>query len=140
MKSSIPSLTLNGFITNKDMQMGRLFTYFLASDYLQTNMFYGDIRSLKWILAQDNDPYRTRSIMVDNLTKLYQAYFDTVEVNIELRIEESPGYDNYYIDINCTDNGVTYNLNKLIKIDGMTIVEYEENLDELYRFYGIKGE
>lgn len=140
MKSSIPSLTINGFITNKDMQMGRLFTYFLASDYLQTNMFYGDIASLKWILAQHNDPYSTKAMMISNLTKLYQAYFDTVEVIIDLRIEESPGYDNYYIDINCTDNGTVYNLNKLLKIDGMTILDYEDSLDELYRYYGIKGE
>lgn len=140
MKSSIPSLTLNGFITNKDMQMGRLFTYFLASDYLQSNLFHGDIASLKWILAQDNDSYTTKALIMDNLTKLYRAYFDSVEVNVDLKMEEEPGFDNYYVDINCTDDGTVYNLNKLIKIDGMTIVDYEENLDELYRYYGIKGE
>lgn len=48
----IPSLTVDGFITNKRTQISKIMEYFLASDKSQSNTFYGKVYSLKGILQE----------------------------------------------------------------------------------------
>jgi hypothetical protein len=40
MNSVLPSLSDEGFISNKEVIIAKLFKYFLASNYSQSNTFY----------------------------------------------------------------------------------------------------
>ena len=49
MKAKLPMLNRNGWIENKEIVIDKLFEHFLASEYSQTNLLYGEVASLKFI-------------------------------------------------------------------------------------------
>lgn len=135
MISAIPTLTVDGFVTNKHIQMFKLFEYFLASDYSQSNIYYGEIASLKYILATNPIGELQRSIE-NALSKLYQAYFDKATINTW--VEEEGARYHIYIDILAEDNNKTYSLAKEVKASKGNIENYEKLLDELWEEYNKK--
>jgi hypothetical protein len=134
-KDAIPTLGLDGWMKNKHSQMGKLFEYFLASDYSQSNTFYGEIASLKYILASGNDSVKIKDDIVITLTKLYEKHFDTVEVVVEVKESEEESTIEYRIDVNATHGEDIYELSKDISESNGSISNFEALLDELYNEY-----
>lgn len=135
--NALPSLTEAGFITNKNLILTKLFGYFLASEYSQSNVFIGKINSLKYILGMNLAPAMFTTAVETSLNKLYAPYFDSVKVITE-RNDTGGGIVNVYINVICTDGDKTYDLSKEVKIKDGNMVEFENNLDALYDYY--KGE
>lgn len=133
--NAIPSLTETGFITNKNLQMSKLFSYFMASDYSQSNLFHGSIASLKYLLAQNTDPRDFVTSLESTLNRLYSNYFEKVETIVDTE-ETEGGIVNVYIDIKCTDNDGEYYLRREIATKEGNMVEFEKSMDELYEVYG----
>lgn len=133
--STIPSLTLDGFINNKKIQMTKLFEYFLASDYSQSNTFYTGISSLKYILAKVGTPEEARGTILSQLNKLYSEHFDTVNVSVDLYEPEGTGVANLHIEILATDDGVTYTLTRELQYTNSGIEEFNTLLDKYYEQY-----
>lgn len=131
MNSTLPSLTDEGFISNKNIMLGKLFQYFLASNYSQSNTFFGDISSLSYILANNVPDNKMKADIETTLVKLYSRYFDKADFVVTIE-------DNYtdvapvYIEGVLVDNGITYTLSKVLSIQGTTILNYENLLDEYY--------
>lgn len=132
MISSIPTLTIDGFVTNKYIQMYKLFEYFLASDYSQSNTFSGKVASLKYILATETSETMTSTIE-NQLRNLYISYFDSV--NVQTWTEVIGSKLHIYIDIMAEDNDKTYTLSKEVKSTKGEIENYERLLDELWEEY-----
>jgi len=80
MGAVIPSLSVDGFITNNDEIMLRLFEHFKASDKSQSN-FYNGVASLKYIINQYNEADDIKRIISSTLTTMYSKYFASVDVS-----------------------------------------------------------
>lgn len=135
MKSAIPSLSIDGFITNKNSQISKLFLYFLSSQYSQSNLFYGEIASLKYILAKYNDPEELRNQIHDTLTNLYKKHFDSVEFDISVNAPDNTANINIYISAVLINNNETYNFTKELILSKSDINSYYNLLDQFYNEY-----
>ena len=131
MNSVLPSLSDEGFITNKEVIRAKLFKYFLASNYSQSNTFYGDISSLNYIIATNTPNDKMRADLETTLIKLYGRYFDSVDFNVNIETDNTD-VAKIYIDGTLQDGTKTYNLSKTVAIQGSTITNFENLLDEYY--------
>lgn len=132
-KPVIPSLTIDGWDTNPLSQMSKLFEYYQASDYSQSDYFMGSIISLKYTLSKDIRPNILKENIETDLRKLYGKFFDTVEPIIDVQ-EEGDGIVNIIINLTCTYNTQTYTLAKSIKGRSSGIIEYQTKLTNKYKY------
>lgn len=123
----IPTLTIEGWDTNPLSQMSKLFEYYQASDYSQSDYFMGRITSLKYTLSKTLKPMELKSNIERDIETLYGDYFDTVEPIIEVQ-DENDGVVNIIINITCTYNGEKFTLARSIKGRSSGIVEYQTKL------------
>lgn len=135
MTGTIPTLTLDGFVNNKNAQMGKLFEYFLASDYSQSNVFYRDISSLKYLVTEYKDSQELKREIENTLSKLYKRHFDNVSVLVEVKESELSSTTELLINITADNDGKQYYLAKDIKQSNGEIDNYESMLDELHEEY-----
>lgn len=129
----IPSLTIDGWDTNPLSQMSKLFEYYQASDYSQSDYFMGSIISLKYTLSKDIRPNILKENIEADLRKLYGKFFDTVEPIIDVQ-EEGDGIVNIIINLTTTYNTQTYTLAKSIKGRSSGIIEYQTKLTNKYKY------
>lgn len=135
MANVIPSLTEVGYIDNKNLQMGKLFGYFMAADKSQSSLIPYRTQSLKAILAENLNPSSCASAIEAALKNLYGTYFDRVIVYVDQE-DKDGGIVNLNIDILCRDNdGKEYRLSREIKTKEGNMVEFESSLDLLYDYY-----
>lgn len=133
----IPSLTVDGNITNKDLQMKKLFQYFLASDYSQSNQFYGKIASLKYILATYTDSTDISLEIKRVLNSLYADFFDSVSVTVSIQNTTTTGITVYNINISCIYDSTTYELAQSIDSSLAKIENYDAAVAALFENYNI---
>lgn len=141
MDSCLPTLTLDGFVTNKRMMFYKLWEYFLTSEYSQSNTFYGMICSYKHVLAtaisSGNLVEAARSIE-GSLTSMYKRYYDNVAVDCQIGEDIETNTQVVKIAVSCSDDsGKTYRLYKEIENKDSKIKNYESLLSELYEHYAI---
>ena len=133
---TVPTLTLDGFLNTKKLQMSKLFEYYLASDFSQSNTFYGQVCSLKYILAKSGgDADTIRSGIVADLSKLYGNHFTTVTPDVNVYQPEGTGKIVVEIDLTATFNGETFRLTKNISYDKGDIEGFTDLLDKYYELY-----
>ena len=132
MDTTLPTLTLSGFVKDKNTIMRKQFEYFKASEFSQSTTFYGNISSLPYIIEQYNDDdIRLKSEICDTLTKLYKRYFDTVSVKASLDYKDDNSYD-ILIEIAATDNGSEYTLSNVTNVSNNKIQDVEEIAQPYY--------
>lgn len=135
MKGTVPTLSLDGFVNNKNIQVSKLFLYFLSSKFSQSNTYYGDIVSLDYILAKYNNPVELKTQILDALNKLYKRHFDRVDLDVKVEVSNADTKINIYIDGTLTDNNTTYTLTKEFSVSGADIDSYVTLLDQFYYEY-----
>lgn len=129
----IPTLTIDGWDINPATQMNKLFEYYQASDYSQSNVFRGNIVSLKYTLNRDIRPSVLANNIKADLNRLYGCYFDTVDPDIEVK-DNNNGTVNIVINLTCTKLTETYQLSRTLHGNKAGIIRYETNLAEKYRY------
>lgn len=134
IKGTVPTLTTDGWVTNKNLQLVKIFEYFLASDYSQSNTFNGMIASLKYIITMNHTVDETTEAIERTLTKLYASYYDTVSIIVDVTEDDDNGIVNYTINVVCTYDGLQYVLSKMnVKESKGNIINFDELLDDLYK-------
>lgn len=139
MNSCLPTLTLDGFVKNKQMIFYKLWEYFLTSENSQSNTFQGSIASYKHIMAtgfSSGDLDSIKRNVESVLNKLYKKYFDTVVVDCE--VGEDLETNTYIVRISITASDTddkTYRLAKEIENSNGEIKNYDKLLNELYEHY-----
>lgn len=130
----LPSLGAEGWLSNKKAIMEKLFTYYIASEYNQTNTFYTQVKSLKYDLFISYDEHEIRSRIEDSLTRLYSPYFDNVEFSSKLTEKEGSKLVEITIDVKCTDGNETYTLSKIIEsnFDDSIILNFDTLMGNIY--------
>lgn len=115
MAAVIPSLSVDGFITNKDEIMIKLFEHFKSSDKSQSN-FYSSVASLKYIINEYNETEDIKRLIISTLRDMYLKYFTSVDVNVT--VDEVDGFLELYIDISTiSENNIKHSLS--LSMSGM---------------------
>jgi len=128
MSAVLPTLTLTGWIYDKNIIIKKLMEYFLTSDYSQSTLYYGKISSLKYLIKE----YQyDKSLLIDNvkntLENLYKRYFK--EVEIEISIDDSTSEAVMYLDITCYDeDNKKYTLTQSFNINEDIMTKVDEKI------------
>lgn len=133
MTPVIPTLNVDGWDTTPLSQMSKLWEYYQASDYSQSNTFRGRIVSLKYTLQTETTPDRLSKAIQQDIETLYGEFFDGVTPLIEVK-ELEGGIVNINVDITCTRNFEEYKLTRAIRGRKSGIIEFETKLIEKYRY------
>lgn len=118
----VPTLDTNGWLSGVAERCDALMAYLLTSDASQSNMLFGKIRSIPSILQKySNNPDALRTNMRAEVFALFNAYFDGVDVQIDLNYNPtSTGQSSARIDIQITvivtDDGTRHSLGRELKV------------------------
>jgi len=134
--STLPTLSGAGFTNDGRVKLYKLFAYFIASDYSQTVLYYGNVSSLKYLLMKYGDDFTTlKSEINSTLMSMYRRYFPTVEVNTDVVEENGPDgtvYNKLTIEITCIDkDNKEYSLTQDIRYANDIIQELDNILTRL---------
>jgi len=131
MTNAIPSLSVNGFIKDNDSIMVKLYEYFITSEYSQSNTFYGEIASLKYILQHYSGIAELKVAIRETLTTMYSRYFTSVTVDVT--INETDNSTTYLVDITATDDlGTISKLTNSVRSVGDALVNIDKTLADLH--------
>lgn len=137
MNSCLPTLTLDGFVTNKQIMFYKIWEYFLTSENSQSNTFY--VSSYKYIMAtafETGDQSAIGRSMEGALTNLYKKYYDNVQVDCEVVNDLSTNTLKVRISLTVSDSGgTTYRLAKELENTNGELKNYDKLLNELYTHY-----
>jgi len=133
MAVCLPTLTISGFVFDKNIIMKKLFEYFITSDYSQSTLYYGKITSLKYCISENRgDTTAIAGSIRFNLQVMYSRYFENVEVMVTPRTdytEAGKNIINFYIDIDATDeDGNEYSLSRInltVDLDNLDNITFE---------------
>lgn len=79
-----PTLDGKGWVTAPNDLLDVAFSDFMMSDYSQSSLFYGQIASLPYLIAQcGQDLLRLKQEVRSTLERHLGPYFDTVQVTVE---------------------------------------------------------
>ena len=129
----IPALTLEGWDTSPESQISKLFEYYQASDYSQSNSFIGNITSLKYTLKQTRDMLQLSKLIEADIIRLYGDFFDTVEPLVDAK-EIQGGIIRVDINIKLTRGVKEYTLTKAIHGKSSGIIGYETKLQDKFQY------
>lgn len=130
MIAAIPSLSVDGYLTNKHTMMMKLFEYFLSTDYSQSNTFMFKIASFKYIINIHKDPTDVKRLIISTLSDMYLRYYQQVTVNVTIATDTSSV--RYHIDITATEGDDVYDLSYSIVNKNGILRSYDENQELLY--------
>ena len=133
---SIPTLTLDGFITNKKAQMVKLFEYFLASDKSQSNVF-NNIQSLKYILTQNKNMSDLKTALDRAIMDLYKPFFTNVTPDVIIKESDTSNVINIYINIKTTHEGKMYELTREVVSTNGDYNVFDKSLANILEEQGI---
>ena len=133
---SIPTLTLDGFVTNKKAQMIKLFEYFLASDKSQSNVF-NDIQSLKYILTQNKNMSDLKTALDRAIMDLYKPFFTNVTPDVIIKESDTSNVINIYINIKTTHEGKMYELTREVTSTNGDYNVFDKSLANILEEQGI---
>lgn len=129
----IPSLTVEGFITNKRTQISKIMEYFLASDKSQSNTFYGKVYSLKGILQEFSSPGDISNAIKSQLTEMCLYHFTSVEVLTDVSEDKvHKGVYNIKVDIVARYGDDIITLSKELPYSMASTTSFDEQLLNLY--------
>lgn len=115
----VPSLSLDGWVTDASSKLDYLMSHFFLSEKSQTALYSDNVSSLQWIL-QDclGDMVKANRDINEVLNIMLARYFTTVNCDTSI-VEESEGSSRYNLNIYLSVkdvNGVEVQINKVVKI------------------------
>ena len=124
-KNTLPSVSTSGWITSVAEKADRCLAYFFVSDYSQSDLYPNKITSLPYILQHTaGDTQALRDEVQTSLNQYLGRYFD--QVNTVATADTTDTTDqrlNLKILVAVTQDGVQYNLSKLVATLNSAIVE-----------------
>lgn len=133
MTPIIPALDPEGWVTSPLSIMAKLWEYYQASDYSQSNTFYRGVTSLKYTLQKDKDILTLTDLIKDDIRTLYGSYFDSVEPMVEVE-ELKDNIVKIVCEIRVTLNTEHYELSRAITGTTAGIINYETKLTQKHKY------
>jgi hypothetical protein len=116
----LPVLGGEGWLTDGELIMNKLFIHMFLTDHSQSNIYQGSVTSLQYILAEHgNDIPELVSAVSDAVTRYYRRYFQDVVVNFKsiATDDDDTAAADYTLYISGSLNGTTYDLSKTLQVD-----------------------
>lgn len=119
-RKTIPYPNLDTWTFTLESKVASILLDYFTSNYDQSNMFMGKIRSFVYTAAQHNhNPMGCANAVQDDLINLFGYYFEESQVTVNHKdTEEDNGKYDLYIDIEVKDTRERINQSRIIKIDG----------------------
>lgn len=120
---TVPTLSASGWERGIKEKADRLFSYFLVSQFSQSQLYYGNIKSLPYLIKLHPNNNTTLSQAIeDSLIDLFERYFQTVTANVSIVDVEGEGArQRIEIDVVVTENNLRYPLAKLLDVNNSVI-------------------
>jgi len=127
---TVPSLTTDGFLTHIPTMIVKIYEYFTISDYSQSVCFFGNISSLTYIVnTYSTKPDMVRLELMNTLTKLYNNYWDNIDIDVEIKSFINDVYD-INVDVSVTDSdGNVHSLRRNLVLDVKSFLNNSINLE-----------
>ena len=112
VKKVLPVLGPEGILETPETILVKLFQQCFASDYSQSNLYFGNVFSMQYALSlAPNDLKETINHIQVGMTRYLSNYFESVEVKVSEVDEESIGSkQTLQIDIVVVQEGKQYSL------------------------------
>ena len=108
MGVKVPTLSMQNWLDDVRLKMNKLFEHFMASDFSQSTLTPRRISSLKYCMASPGSITKIREDITSALSSLYMSYFDTVNVNVD--VKETDTLVTFSIEIDVIENRSVNNL------------------------------
>lgn len=122
-KAPVPTLSTFGWVSNPAEAADFLLVHMFYADKFQTSLYGENVTSIPWVLEETSGSIERTTIAVRQAINNYLSrYYDSVQVNVSTS-EEDPTNSSSKIrmslDIKVIDNGIEYQINRLISlVDG----------------------
>lgn len=131
---SVPLARLDsaGWVTSAPEKAAALFEYYCRSEYSQSNMFRGTVKSLPYTLSLGIQNFVSLQNRIQTeLTDMYTPWFDSTEIRVSVdshKAIDDPDQVEYGINISGVvgEKGRQYQLNRILTIRDKTIVAVRE--------------
>ncbi len=137
----IPYPSLDGWVTGLEHKLDLVLAGYFTSDYDQSTVFHGSIRSIMYTLADcGHDPHLCVERVKEDLSALISAYFKrevTVDVSYQNN-EKDNGRYHLYMDVAVTDGRRdTVKVRNLIEVEGTKLNRFAKlnNTGEIVNEY-----
>jgi len=128
---ALPTLSPVGFITNRTLMMAKLYEYFISSEHSQSNTFFGEVVSLKYILSEAANLPELQDMTVTALTKMYSKYFASVAVDIT--VTSTDNTMSISVNIRTVDDAAkTYQLSEIVNVTDNNITNHDIQQEGYY--------
>ena len=119
-RKTVPYPNLDTWTFTLESKVASILLDYFTSNYDQSNMFMGKIRSFVYTAAQYNhDPMGCANAVQDDLTNLFGYYFEESQVTVKHKdAEEDNGKYDLYINIEVKDTRERITQSRVIQIDG----------------------
>lgn len=131
-KYPYPGLSVEGWTSASLTVADQLLSDFFLSEYSQTYQFTNSVSSFPWIIQQYKENLtELQSVLQNTLTNYFLKQFHEVEVEVLTEIVEgSINHIAIRFFMEFTDTtGERFNLSRMIKHDGMRIIEISNYLN-----------
>lgn len=120
----VPSLSDAGWISSNRDKVSSLLSYFYASQYSQSQFFYGNISSMSYLLYKyGTNPSDMAAEVEDVLLSYLGRYLNNVIVEVTPNLSDNPQASiNIYVQF-LDDNGNPVTFSNLLLIEGNKIVK-----------------
>lgn len=122
------SLTTAGFITSPTQKAVEAFADYLSTNFSQSNVHYGELKSLAKATADNPNDMAQLCIRISNdLTELMGAYLNEVEVEVKANpIDLNSARYELEIGVWFDSNGVRENMVRALKIENQRVKNIAE--------------
>lgn len=120
--NKVPSLSPSGWVSAVAEKIDLLLSHFYEAYQNQTYVYKDKITSLQYLIEEHGKDIPALQSKVRGALSLYLTrHFDTANVEVTVTTDESTNESTINIYATVTQNGVEYNVAKLISIAGNTI-------------------
>ena len=116
--SKILTLDTSGYVSDPPLIVDRVMRNFFVANYTQTNLLWGHIHSLPWLLSRfAEDMYGLSDAISSSLESMLAGYFSNVSVEVSFSdiVEHAPK-QNIKIVATVYHDGVAFDVGKLLTL------------------------
>ena len=122
MAVTLPVLGGEGYLTDPDLIMSKVYQEMFLTDYSQSNIFQGDVFSVQYVLSQHGDNVTAIiGSMEKGIKNLFSKYFTGVTVRFQSIPPNTAGQDEsslvFGLEISGDLDGKSYSLSKSLMAD-----------------------
>jgi len=127
----VPVLGLDGFESDGQAIMLKLYEYFRSSDHSQSNTFMGGVSSMKFVVAESDAADTLRRLLTEELTTMYTPYFTGLVLDI--LVKDLDNGMSAAIDISGIDQfGKTCTMSSSVQTQNNNIINYDTQQENYY--------